>query len=222
MKKTRQRITEQKLKEAILEEYFNVMLEDVSRGVMEADDFASNLNQAAQGIPKVFNAIMTNLAKRINSYVNDDLLPRAQGQKIKNAIEQVSDPEEFKDEKPEEKAASMEDLNKIIDAAISATKQAGGTEQAKELEKIGDKADELEKAVEKTGPQSDEEIRREIGEVDPKVKQAVLDLIDATNEKWDSIMKATKNKKLKAAMDTMEKVALMERLFKEIFNKLKG
>ena len=53
-------ITEQKVNELILEEYLNTMLEDVASGTMDADDFSSNMQAAAAGVPKLFNAIFTN------------------------------------------------------------------------------------------------------------------------------------------------------------------
>lgn len=206
-------ITEQKVNELILEEYLNTMLEDVASGTMDADDFSSNMQAAAAGVPKLFNAIFTNFARNLNQLINQDLLPQAQGRKIKNALEKIPEPKEFGDESPEEKADAVADLDKIIDAATQATAQAGNKDAAKELDKLGDKADELEKKVDDGGGS-------DIGEVEPKVKEAVLDLIDATNEKWDAISKATKNKKLKVAMDTMEKVALSEKLLKAILRRL--
>ena len=142
------------------------------------------------------------------------MLPKAQGRKIQNALEKIPEPKEFSGESPEEKADAVADLDKIIDAATQATAQAGNKDAAKELDKLGDKADELEKQVDDGGGDSD------IGEVEPKVKEAVLDLIDATNEKWDAISKATKNKKLKVAMDTMEKVALSEKLLRAVLKRL--
>lgn len=207
-------ITERKVNELILEEYLNTMLEDVASGAMDADDFSSNMQAAAAGVPKLFNAIFTNFARNLNQLINQDLLPKAQGRKIQNALEKIPEPKEFSDESPEEKADAVADLDKIIDAATQATAQAGNKDAAKELDKLGDKADELEKQVDDDGGDSD------IGEVEPKVKEAVLDLIDATNEKWDAISKATKNKKLKVAMDTMEKVALSEKLLKAILRRL--
>ena len=206
-------ITEQKVNELILEEYLNTMLEDVASGTMDADDFSSNMQAAAAGVPKLFNAIFTNFARNLNQLINQDLLPKAQGRKIQNALEKIPEPKEFGDESPEEKADAVADLDKIIDAATQATAQAGNKDAAKELDKLGDKADELEKKVDDDGDS-------DIGEVEPKVKEAVLDLIDATNEKWDAISKATKNKKLKVAMDTMEKVALSEKLLKAILRRL--
>ena len=208
-------ITERKVNELILEEYLNTMLEDVASGAMDADDFSSNMQAAAAGVPKLFNAIFTNFARNLNQLINQDLLPKAQGRKIQNALEKIPEPKEFGDESPEEKADAVADLDKIIDAATQATAQAGNKDAAKELDKLGDKADELEKKVD-DGEGGDPDI----GEVEPKVKEAVLDLIDATNEKWDAISKATKNKKLKVAMDTMEKVALSEKLLKAILRRL--
>jgi len=207
-------ITEQKVNELILEEYLNTMLEDVASGTMDADDFSSNMQAAAAGVPKLFNAIFTNFARNLNQLINQDLLPKAQGRKIQNALEKIPEPKEFSGESPEEKADAVADLDKIIDAATKATAQAGNKDAAKELDKLGDKADELEKQVDDGGGDSD------IGEVEPKVKEAVLDLIDATNEKWDAISKATKNKKLKVAMDTMEKVALSEKLLRAVLKRL--
>lgn len=212
------KLDEQRVREVILEEYFNTMLEDVASGKMDADDFSSNMQQAAAGIPKVFNALFNTFAKKINNYVNKDLLPRAMGQKIKSAMDNVSSPEEFSKEDSKEQADSIEDLDKIIDAATSAVAQSGNKEEAGDLKKLGDKADELEKKADSQGEDSSGE---DIGDVEPKVKSAVLDLIDATNEKWDAISKATKNKKLKAAMDTMEKVALSEELYQRILQKIK-
>ena len=46
-----------------------------------------------------------------------------------------------------------------------------------------------------------------------KIRAAVLDLVDATNEKWDQVRNTTEDERLQQAMDYMEEYALSEQIY---------
>jgi len=209
LKNNKQPVT--RIKEIFDEEMMLVISEEIKAGRLD-ENFLKHMKSAGKGMMDYYKIMFTNYAKTLDDMVNQELIPQALGQKIEDKMDDLESPQEFKGEDPAAQADAVGDLEDLMRATEKAADQAGSEEAAEKVGDMADAASAVEQAAEKEGGVADAG-----GAADEsKVKAAVLDLIDATNEKWDQIMNATGDENLKKSMEYMEKVALSERLFREI------
>jgi hypothetical protein len=224
--KSRQKISKNEIKQIFDEELVKILTEELASGRID-EGFLDHMKSAGKGLVSYYNTIFTSYAKMLDDMVNQQLIPSAMGQKIEDKVDDMDKPEEFKGDSPEEQADAVADLEDLISQTAKAADSAGADKAADKMQDMADAAGEVEKAAEKKAEEGGGE-PGEAGdaggaggeESDEKIKAAVLDLIDATNEKWDAIQKNTTDDNLKKSMEYMEKVALSERLLKEIFYQL--
>ena len=154
----------------------------------------------------------------LDDMVNKELIPSAMGQKLDTQLDKMDSPEEFKGEDPASQRDAVSDLQAVMQATADAAEQAGSDEAADKMDDMADAADAVEQAAQQqaAGGEGDGPDTSPASGNEEKVKAAVLDLIDATNEKWDAIMRATEDDDLKKSMEYMEKVALAEQLLKAV------
>lgn len=204
-------VAEQKeIKKIFEEEFARTLIEEVEAGRID-ENFLKHMKSAGKGLVDYYKLVFTNYAKTLDDMINQQMIPAAMGQKIEDKMDDLENPQEFKGEDPADQADAVGDLEDLMRSTEKAADKAGNDKAADKVGDMADAAAAVEKAAEKkadgeAGGQGDE----------AKVKAAVLDLIDATNEKWDQIMNATGDENLKKSMEYMEKVALAERLMKEI------
>jgi len=211
-------ISKEEVKKIFDEELLLFLHEEHEAGRLD-ENFLKHLKNAGKGMFDYYKMMMTNYAKMLDDMVNKDLIPSAMGQKIEDKLDDLDKPEEFKGEDPATQADAVSDLGDIMQATADAADAAGSEEAADKMDDMADAADAVERAAEKEASGASDSDPGETAD-EPKVKAAVLDLIDATSEKWDNIMAATKDGNLKKAMDYMEKVALAEKLLKAIHSQI--
>ena len=228
--KTKQKISKNEIKQIFDEELVKILTEELASGRID-EGFLDHMKSAGKGLVSYYNTIFTSYAKMLDDMVNQQLIPSAMGQKIEDKVDDMDQPEEFKGDSPEEQADAVADLEDLISQTAKAADSAGAEDAADKMQDMANAAGEVEKAAEKKAAEEGGEEAQQGGdsgeaeqqggeESDEKIKAAVLDLIDATNEKWDAIQKNTTDANLKKSMEYMEKVALSERLLKEIFYQL--
>ena len=193
------------------EEMLRALQEEVDAGRMSQEELdekstLGHLGSAIKGYGKQISKLFHNFAKTLDIMMNQGLIPDEVADKVEDKLGDVKD--DLK--QPGEQADAVGDMEDLMRYTAQAAEKAGSDKAADKVDDLADKAEKVEDEIEDaTGGDSG-------GEQDEKIKAAVLDIIDATNEKWDKIAKATKDPNLKKAMDYMEKVALAEMLMKEI------
>lgn len=207
--KSKTGLTEAQIKKIFQEELVLTIKEDLDAGRLN-EDFLKHLKSAGKGMFDYYKILMTNYAKTLDDMVNQELIPSALGDQISDAADDLAQPEAFQGADPAQQADAVGDLEDLMQTTADAAEDAGADGAADKVQDMADAAGAVEQAAEKEGAGAAE------GGGEPKVQAAVLDLIDATNEKWDQIMAATGDDNLKKSMEYMEKVALSEKLFKEI------
>ena len=217
--KSKQNISKNEIKQIFDEELVKILTEELASGRID-EGFLDHMKSAGKGLVSYYNTIFTSYAKMLDDMVNQQLIPSAMGQKIEDKVDDMDKPEEFKGDSPEEQADAVADLEDLISQTAKAADSAGADKAADKMQDMADAAGEVEKAAEKKAEEGGGDAAGGGEESDEKIKAAVLDLIDATNEKWDAIQKNTTDDNLKKSMEYMEKVALSERLLKEIFYQL--
>jgi len=200
----------QTIKKIFVEELAQVIKEDVEAGRID-ENFLKHMKSAGKGLVDYYKLVFTNYAKTLDDMINQQMIPSAMGAKLQDEVDDLESPQEFKGEDPAEQADAVSDLEDQLRSAEQAAEQSGSDEAAEKVGDMADAAAAVEQAAEKKAGEGEGG-----GSDETKVKAAVLDLIDATNEKWDQIMNATGDENLKKSMEYMEKVALAERLMKEI------
>ena len=213
---TNKGFTKEEIKKAFDEELLLFLYEEQKAGRID-ESFLKHLKSAGKGMFDYYKIMMTQYAKMLDDMVNKELIPSAMGQKLEDKLDDLDSPEEFKGDDAEEQVDAVDDLETIIQQTSQVADQAGSEEAADKMDDMAQAAGAVQQAAQQQAV-GDDGAKPESSAADnePQVKAAVLDLIDATSEKWDNIMAATKDDNLKKSMEYMEKVALAEKLLKAV------
>ena len=212
MKTKNSELAEQHIKQIFEEEVVRALKEEIEAGrinPMDLDEKSTlgHLGSAAKGYGKLVSSLFHNFAKTLDVMMNQGMIPDEVADKVEDRMDDIGD--DLKD--PKQQGDAIGDLEDLMRATSREVDKAGADKASDKIDDLADKAEDVEDKLSDSGGEG-----KGSTENDEKVKAAVLDLIDATNEKWDQIMKATSDKNLKKSMEYMEKVALAERLMKEI------
>ena len=215
--KNKNELIEQEIKTVFDEELKLVIEEEIRAGRID-ENFLKHMKNAGKGLFDYYKIMMTNYAKMLDNMVNQELIPSALGQKIEDKLDDLDSPQEFKGDDPAAQADAVGDLEDLMRATADAAEESGSTQAATKVDDMADAAAAVEDAVEDEASDAGDsgDVDASTDPSEEKVKAAVLDLLDATSEKWDNIMKTTNDANLKKSMEYMEKVALAERLISEI------
>lgn len=201
-------ITLEQLKEAYVEEYRAVVAERIHKYFQQGGEinegFLDKVKGGAKGFLKGYGKLLKgygDFAASLYGYSPDD--EKAQAELPPEV--QPPDEDEMLQALRDQDAAEVDDLMVRIQQQIDAMRaKAAGTGKEGNLDSLEDYADKMETAV--GGDES-------VGQKTPD-SDAVLDMIDKVQDEWDSVEKKTQDKKLKKAMDYIEKVAVAEKKLK--------
>ena len=209
MKTKNNKLAQEHIKQIFEEEVVRALKEEIEAGrisPMDLDEKSTmgHLGSTMKRYGKAVSSLFHNFAKTLDVMMNQGMIPDEVGDKVEDKLDDIGD--DLKDD-----PNAVADLEDLMRATSREADKAGADKASDKIDDLADKAEDVEDKVSDSGGEG-----KGSTENDEKVKAAVLDLIDATNEKWDQIMKATGDENLKKAMNYMEKVALAERLMKEI------
>ena len=194
-------ITLEQLKKAYAEEYREVVAERIhdyiDQGGRMDEDFLQKVQGGAKGFMKGYGKLIQNYGNFVAGLYGvdgaEELPPEVQPPPEDDMEQAMRDQD----------AAAADELITKIQQQIDAMKaKAAETGQQDKVAGIENYADKLETAVDS---------EQGGGETTPD-SAALLDMIDKVQGEWDAVEKKTQDKKLKQAMDYIEKVAVAEKL----------
>ena len=112
--KSKNKLMEEEIKRLFEEELVRTVIEDFESGRMDENAFMKHMKSAGKGLFDYFKISFNNYAKMVDDMVNKQLVPMAAGQKIEDELEDIPDPQEFKNDDPGEQLDAVQRLQRLM------------------------------------------------------------------------------------------------------------